>query len=798
MKTDVRVFCHHCHSEIKDNNIFYSEYTFCCHGCVQVYQLLSDNNLCQYYDIDQNAGIKINEWGRSSKYDFLELAEHRDKIVKYSNGVLTHILVSIPQINCASCLWLLERLYKLNEHIHSTQVFFEKKEVYIVFDESKLPVKQLIQILASIGYEPNLNFEVENETEITSKRTEILKIGLAGFCFANIMMLCLPEYFASGIVHATLFRQAIPYILIGLSLPVLFYAATDFFVSAFKGLKKGIINIDLPVALAIVITFGRSLFEISQGISNGYLDSMSGIVFFMLIGRWLQNRTHNYLQFNRNHLSYFPIAVERMREGKSQIIPIHEIQVRDAIKIYSNEIIPVDSILSKGQAVIDYSFVNGESKPIAINIGEHIYAGGRQMDGAIELIVMKEHSQSQLTTLWNRSAFSKSKDTENGKWTDCVGLYFTILVLLLAGIAGGYWYVQGEFNKMWNAISTVLIVACPCALLLASSFTYGQILRVLGEYKCYLRNSSIIDKLYQIRHIVFDKTGTLTHSNAQQVSYSGTILDAEQKSWISSILFHSNHPLSRSVYDFLAVDTVVDSVNFKETMGAGIEGWIQDHYIKIGSDEFCQIEKKTKNTHFNVLIDNVLVGEFQFSNVYRLGISKLLQKIQETYRVTILSGDSDNEYKTLRKIIYPDNNILFNQSPIQKLEYVEKESSRGECILMIGDGLNDAGAFQASTVAIALTEKNNFFNPASDIILDADMLPRLNQILDFIFKTKKIVKISFVYSVIYNVIGLYFALQGILSPVIAAILMPISSISIILFIHFMTEFYHSKYLKNNP
>ncbi len=795
MNTLTSQVCYHCSEPLSDNKVLFSEYSFCCNGCVTVYKILSNSELCQYYDISAHPGIRLNDPIRINKYDFLDSEEQRKKIVKFSDRINTHILLNIPQIHCTSCLWLLERLYKLDENIQSSQVYYEKKEVYIVFNESNLNIKKLIGILSAIGYEPSFKQELEIENSVYSQRENILKIGIAGFCFANIMMLCLPEYFASGIIHAIAFSKAIPFILIGLSIPILYIAYTDFIQTAYKGLKKGIFNIDLPVSIAIIITFIRSLYEISYHLSNGYLDSMSGIVFFMLLGRWLQNRTQNYLNFDRNHLSYFPISVERLRNDRIEMVPIQEIKAYDHIKIYSKEIIPMDCILSKGEGLIDYSFVNGESTPISIAKGEHIYAGGRQLSGSIELIAMKQHSQSQLTALWNHEEFKKTKEDSGEKWTDKLGVYFTYIVIGLSFIAGIYWFMSGDYYKMWNAISTVLIVACPCALLLSSSFTYGQVTRVLSQHKFFIKSHTILEKIMATTHIVFDKTGTLTHAEKNNVSYEGIALSANEKTWVSSLLSHSNHPLSKSIYNYLGAEQIYDSINFKESTGQGIEGWIDEKYIKMGSDKFCTIDMNDNRTHVNVIIDGEIKGAFFITNVYRLGINDLMQKLQNKFAISILSGDGDSEYNLLRKIIFPEHKISFNQTPIQKLEYIKNLRDTNSNVLMIGDGLNDSGAFQASNVAIALTEKNNFFNPASDIIMDSESLPKLNSLIEFIKKANSIIKWMFIYSLLYNIIGLYFALRGELSPVIAAILMPISSISIILFIHLLTEYYHSKYLK---
>ena len=194
-----------------------------------------------------------------------------------------------------------------------------------------------------------------------------------------------------------------------LSLPVLFYSATEFFVSAWYGLKNKYLNIDFPVALALAITFIRSIYEITNGAGNGYLDSMAGIVFFMLIGRWLQSRTYQTISFDRDYKSFFPIALNVVKDGIITPTEISKVKEKDIIQVHSNEIIPVDAILSKGNASIDYSFVSGESLPINVNIGEMIYAGGKQLDGLLELMVVKEVSQSYLTNLWNNPIFNKEE-----------------------------------------------------------------------------------------------------------------------------------------------------------------------------------------------------------------------------------------------------------------------------------------------------------------------------------------------------------------------------------------------------
>lgn len=797
MNTKVASLCAHCQTSVVEQKVLYSGLTFCCHGCEAVYKILNENNLCQYYEISQNAGIKITEQSSSNKYDYLDRIDIQAKLLRYKDEHgLACVIFYIPQIHCNSCLWLLEKLYKLNENILHSEVHFEKKELVIRFNINKVSVKTLVKTLASIGYEPYIQLgDNLDKANTSANRSEMLKIGLTGFCFANIMMLSLPEYFSFGKIYEASIRQILPVISLLLSLPVFFYSALDFFIPSFKNLKKGILIIDLPVSIAIIITFVRSVYEISTGLSNGYLDSMTGIVFFMLIGRWLQNKTHNSLHFDRTYKSYFPIAIEKIKGDKQNVVPIEEVAQGDEIKIYSNEIIPVDAILSRGNALIDYSFVTGESEPTRINIGENIYAGGRQLDGAIELIVTHPHHQSHLTSLWNHNAFKQKKTQSDKNYIDKIGIYFTWTVLALSVLAGIYWALQYRYDLMWNAITTTLIVACPCALLLTHSFTNGHILRILSQYKFYVRDASVLNNLSNINHIVFDKTGTLTQAKEHHIQYEGQKLTEEIKTDMIDILSQSSHTLAKSICRYMNITIEKHNSSFKEYIGKGIEGWANNRLYKIGSDVFCEIKHQAQ-THVNILIDNQYIGQFNFRNVYRNGIEKLIYRLKNNYLISVISGDNAAELENISKLLPLGSSILFHQSPQDKLNFIESLKEKKQNVMMVGDGLNDAGAFRVSDVAISLTEKNNFFNPASDVIMDADNLGFLDKILIFVQSAKTTTYIVFIYSILYNIIGLYFALRGVLSPVVAAILMPLSSVSIILFVQLFTSFYHQKYLKN--
>ncbi|NNV53901.1 heavy metal translocating P-type ATPase [Limnovirga soli] len=774
--------CFHCGDECGSKPVLAAEKIFCCDGCKMVYEILNQNGLCNYYDISQNPGINRKIKVRENKFSFLDDEGIVQSLISFKNDTQTHVTLYLPQMHCSSCLWLLENLHRLDAGIVSSKVNFVKKEAAIVYQHKETSLKKVAELLTSIGYEPYISLHNLSERKSFVDKSKIYKLGVAGFCFANIMMLSFPEYLGLSSNEHQL-QVVFRWISVMLSLPVFFYSATEFYISAWKSLRHNFLNIDAPIVLAIWVTFGRSLYEIFSGTGSGYLDSMSGIVFFMLIGRVLQNKTYEQLSFERDYTSYFPIAVTRInKQNGEESVALPSIALNDTLLIHNEELIPADGIITRGKPLIDYSFVTGESVPVQKEIGEIVYAGGRQVGGNMEILVIKEVSQSYLTGLWNKEELKKDKPYEEQSFVHLLSRYFTVILFIIAFSAAVYWYFA-DAGKIWNTVTAVLIVACPCALLLSNTFTNGNVLRILGRNNFYLRNAQTIEEMATADVIVFDKTGTLTYNNFQKIVYEGKLLSAHMQKKIGALAAQSTHPLSKAITQWAGKDATIEIAGFIETPSMGIAAIVDGTSMALGSLAFIDAkETQGNNTGTTVFLscEGELLGKFTLQNTYRESVESLMPLLQKHHQLVVLSGDNEAERNNLLQLLGPQATILFKQMPEDKLNYIQSLQQKGKKVIMIGDGLNDAGALKQANAGIAITENTNNFTPASDAIMEAAMLPSLYKFIHLCRANKQIVYAAFVISILYNIVGISFAVMGLLSPMVAAILMPCSSISIVL------------------
>jgi len=783
--------CYHCGEDCPDNELVFDNKYFCCNGCLSVYQLLNKAGLCSYYELNPQSGINRRIETRKQKFAFLDSPEIANQLILFKNNGQAHVTFYIPVIHCSSCIYLLENLHRIAKGVVRCDIQFLKKEVTIVFNENEISLRGVAEKLTEIGYEPYIshNHSVKKKTDRVD-RNLIYRLGVAGFCFGNIMLFSIPEYFSEKATSEPFLGSVFRYLNVAFSLPVFFYSAAPFFIASWKGIKQKYLNIDVPVALAILATFVRSLTDVVIDNGSGFFDAMSGIVFFMLAGRVLQDRTQRYLFFDRDYADYFPMAALRIQpDGTEKPTILSKIREGDHLKIYNSELIPADSMLIRGKCLIDYSFVTGESEPVEKKPGDLLYAGGRQLAGAIEVQVVRENPASRLIELWSKELDESHQNKLDNKssFVHVLARNFTLLILLIALITAVFWWRHNP-ALIWPAVTSILIIACPCGLLLTSTFTNGFVMRILASNGLFLRNPGIIERIGKITHVVFDKTGTLTSSDSMTVTYKGDILTNEEREHIASAARSSLHPFKNPVLRFLKTDGKYQAKDFTEFPGIGITATVNDMDYKIGTGAFFDIQniKSSSGTPIYIYRNGKHIGTFYLQQGLRKGVSSMFERLQRNIKSTLLSGD-DPMHSTAFKHIF-NKNMFFKLSPVEKLSHIENLQFMGDNVAMLGDGLNDAGALKKSDVGICITDDINRFTPAGDAILQGDKLSILDKIIMFCKQSKQTIQICFGISVIYNITGIYFAVQGVLSPLIAAILMPLSTLTIVI-----TTFASSRY-----
>jgi len=807
--TGVGTTCFHCGLACRSAAFTSADKCFCCRGCQTVFELLVENGLTEFYQLSDRAGVRVNASAREDRFNFLDAPAVRERLVDFSDERMTRVTFHLPAIHCIACVWLLENLFRLRPGIGQSQVNFPRKEVSFAFNPAQVNLGEVASLLASLGYEPDLKFSDMDARPVSKiPRRLSLQLGVAGFAFGNTMLFSIASYLGLDTFIGPDFKKMVGIISFVLSMPVIGFSALDYWRSAWISLQQRLLNIDVPIAAGIVALFVQSCYEVFSGHGEGYFDSLAGLLFFLLCGKLFQQKTYDRLAFDRDYKSFFPLSITRIicgsrgdlalavkpefrvpnSEFAEERVSLSQLTIGDRLILRNGELIPADSRLSDGPALIDYSFVSGESEPVEKKPGDYLYAGGRQIGGAIEVEMVKLVSQSYLTSLWNQDAFSKEKAETLNAVTNNYSQRFTKIVIAIALGAALFWAFVSPALSL-KAFTSVLIVACPCALALAAPFALGTAQRVLGRRNVFLKNPYIIETLAAVDTVVFDKTGTLTAAGAGSVTWTGRPLNETEELWLYSMTRHSTHPLPVRIGEAIAHDHFPEPVrSFLETAGCGMEGSVAGREIWMGSAAWLEsrgvaaggMPAATGST-VHVAVNGRYRGSFVLASALRPETDRLVKELSTQCQLALLSGDNERERDRFTGLLGNGAQLHFNQSPLNKLGFIRDLQKDGRTVMMVGDGLNDAGALKQANVGVAVVENISAFSPSSDVIMAADMVPRLANVLRFSRHSMSAVRSAFFISTLYNIVGISIAASGRLSPVVCAILMPLSSVTVVAF-----------------
>jgi Cu+-exporting ATPase len=775
---DEAAVCRHCGDACDRHAVVEGEAVFCCAGCASVFALLRDHGMTAFYTCDVRPGTsqRARADRDPARFAALDDPEVARRFVKMRSADLSRVVFPTPSMHCASCLWLLEQLWRFHPGIVRSEANLMNRTVTVEFHPGEISLRAIAEQLASLGYEPVLDQEPAAGVPAV-RRSLYLKIGVAGFAFGNVMLFSIPRY-ANGAPLDAEFQTLFGILNLVFALPVLLYSAADYFRAAWAAARARTITLDVPIALGLAVLFGRSAVEIVAGSGEGFLDSFAGLVFFLLIGKLFQQKAFESIAFERTVQSFLPLSVRVEREAGVTLTRVETLRPGDTIAIRPQEVVPADAVLLDEHGAIDYAFVTGEQVPVPVARGALIHAGGRVTGHALRMTVARAVSHSRLAQLWSDPVFAQAKTHWLTGLLARFGWWFTVVAMGLAVAGAIAWWPDGR--KAAEVATAVLIIACPCAFTLAAPITLGTAMGVLGRAGFYLKQPAVALDLSRIDTVAFDKTGTLTTAAADaSVAWSG--IDDTAWQLVRRLAAHSVHPVSRAIAgDLTDAGDVRDIV---DTPGRGVRGMVDGRRVAIGAASFvADITGRPVTTETGAdLVTWVAVGDavgtVRLSAPDRAGMPAATAAIAARYTTWLLSGDHATEASRWAGAF--GDRMKFRQSPADKLAAVRAAQAAHQRVLMVGDGLNDAGALAAADVGIAVSDETACLVPACDAVIRGDRLPKLPAFLAYARRARRVIVTCFLVSIAYNVLGLGLALTGTLTPLATAILMPVSSLTIV-------------------
>lgn len=731
-----------------------------------------------FYTCDVQPGTSQKTVGTRdpARFAALDDPEVARRFVTPRPGDLARVAFPVPAMHCASCLWLLEQLWRFHPGIARSEANLLTRTVTVEFRPGAISLRQVAEQLAALGYEPVLDQEPAAGVPAVRRRL-YLKIGVAGFAFGNVMLFSVPRY-ANGAPLEPWFATLFGFLNVAFSLPVLFYSAADYFRAAWSALRGRTITLDVPIAIGLAVLFGRSAVEIVTGAGEGFLDSFSGLVFFLLIGKLFQQKAFESIAFDRTVQSFLPLSVRVEHDDGVRMTRVEALKPGDTMALRAQEVVPADAVLLDEAGAIDYAFVTGEQAPVPVTRGALVHAGGRVSGHGLRLTVARAVSHSALARLWTDPVFAEDKAHWLTSLLARFGWWFTVVAMALALAGAVAWWPDGR--KAAEVATAVLIIACPCAFTLAAPITLGTAMGVLGRAGFYLKQPAVALDLSRIDTIAFDKTGTLTTAAADAAA-ACTGLDDADWTLVRRLAAQSVHPISRAIAGDLTGAGRIDAI--EEVPGQGVRGQIDGRHVAIGSAAFiARLTGATVTAEPGadlttwVAVDG-RAGTVRLTSGERPGMRAAAADIARRMPAWLLSGDHATDAARWTAVF--GDRMRFRQSPEDKLAAVRAEQAAGRRMAMIGDGLNDAGALAAADVGVAVSDDTACLVPACDAVIRGDRLSRLPVFLAYAARARRVIVVCFLVSLAYNALGLGLALTGTLTPLATAILMPVSSLTIV-------------------
>ena len=787
------VQCTHCQLEFDENVMITEEENpnvyFCCNGCQGVYHLLKDDGLDSFYEKVGNSKIAPPLQVESDSSNF-DMESFKQRYIKTTTEGFSSVDLVIEGIHCAACIWLNEKVLANTEGIVDATINFTNNKAKIIWDDETIPLSKVIDTIRSIGYNAYpYDRSVEDVKATKNKKDYFMRMAIAIFASMNIMMIDVAKYagFFTGMKDETLHLVHIAEFIF--STPVLFYSGWIFFKGAYFGLKNKIVNMDLLVSAGATLTYIYSLFVLLGGRGHSYFDSVAMIITFVLVGKYLEViGKKNAVDTMDKIRSQVPHEATLVKDGVKSVVTLDAIEVGDIIEVKRGEKATVDGLLIGSDGTFDESSLTGESLPVEKKAGSLIYSGTINSGKVIRYSATKNYANSTLSNIVTLLEDALASKPEIEDTTNELSKYFSITILLLSIItfAGWYWY-GGDFEEALIVAISVIVIACPCALALATPIASLIGISWAAEKGLLFKEAKFIETFSKANTVVLDKTGTITEGKLEVKNVVGEI-NSDSLPLLYALSDGSTHPVSMAIKNYLEENyndiKYLELKDIEQIEGKGVQAFYNNEKLLGGNNRLMQemgisFAFESEYTLYHFAIDSRVICSFELDDKLKDGIRELITYLNKI-EVEVIMATGDNE-KVASRVAQSIGLKKYESelTPVEKADYIKKLQINGKKVVMIGDGINDALALSYADVSIAMGNGADVALAVSDVVILNNSLQAIKDSFVISKRTFKFIKQNLALSLIYNVITIPIAMAGYVIPLVAALSMSLSSLLVV-------------------
>ena len=788
MKLSDKIACSHCHLEFNENVMIKDEdHYFCCKGCQGIFHLLQDEGLDRFYDKMGNTKLAppTEQYEDSQNFDS---PAFYDKFVHVNEDGFSEVALVIEGIHCSACVWLNEKALDKMDGVVSADINYTNNKAKIIWSDEIVKLSKIVDMIRAIGYNAfPYDASIQEVRANKERRSYYLRMAVAIFAIMNIMFIAVAQYSGefTGITQSmkTLFNTAEGI----LATPVLFYSGWIFFRGAYFGLKNRVINMDLLVATGATLTYLYSIYITVNKLGEAYFDSVTMIITFVLVGKFLEVLSKKSIADSLDIMSkYVPDNINVIEDNKVVSKALKDVQAGEIIVVGLGERVALDGYVVQGEGSFNESNLTGESEPVFKKEGDKIISGTISIDANIKYKATKDYAHSTLANLVSLLENAMSHKPKIQRIANKLSEYFSGAILFLSFVTFMVWWLwPHSFAQAFMVGISVIIIACPCALALATPVAALIGLGIAAKRSILFKEAALLETMAKATVLLLDKTGTITQGKPKVVNEE--IYDKFDLSLLYALVNNSKHPVARGVLKHIEKQENITGIaleHVKEIPAKGIKAQAGGKIVLGGNAKLMQehgidVKDFSEYAEFYFAFDGKLLAKYELFDIAKKDARQSIESIKKSgVEIFMLTGDHKNSAFKIASDVGIDN-IKYELTPQQKSEIVTDFHNQGKVVVMAGDGVNDVLALALSDIAIAMGRGSDIAISVSDVVLLNDSLTSLRDAFLISRRTFFMIKENLLISLIYNSITIPLAMAGYIIPLIAALSMSLSSLLVV-------------------